>query len=788
MSLPVVLLAICCVISGYVHAISGTPLAGARVEVRGGAHTSTDAAGNFVLTTAPGRYAVSAAARGYAPLTVTVAADRDVRVQVALEPLDSPKLRQIGEVAVDARLAPVVGAIPSAVLTRADFERLGYDRIVDGLQTLPGATFVRPDGGASSAVSVVALRGPDPSESLVALDGQLLNDGNTGDLDLARFPAAAFSAVDVNEGLGPQDTNGSNTFGGAIDLVSLRPTNEPHYAVGVSGGSFGQSEAWLDATGTRGRLGYAAILDNQNAGGYVNATLPLYSTTDPACTPCATRLGSAVAAHSAVQTLTWSFAQNADLTARAFLLGDVRDQSSALNGIDANAADAGTPHYGQIIGPGNQTFAQVVRAYQLRGRAPLGAGEISGDLSVSDNSIDVDGGSASAYDLVHRDRRYNGGLTWQRTFTDAQFAFGGYTRYESLNFLAPAPADGSPVTPADAQPALGQTIDVVFARAGFTPAAKLRLDSGIIASRYTTFGTNVDGRFGALYSPDARTTLRLSLGTGFRAPLLAERYQYPYAQLSLDGNNVFVGQGSPGERPEHATEYELGASRELSAQSTFDLSLYRTNLRDPVEVFYPLAAVAAGACAANSYAHPLPACVSYQSNVGNAVYSGAEARFVQHFARQHVFLTARYGLNIAYPKNLNAQFSNPTSGGNLVDDAQFLGIPQQQGSLQLDWAARGWHAAASAVFRGSNNELNLAPFTLVDALAGRTLGGGLDLSLSATNLFDAAAGRFTVFGGGIPYRGITGESESGAPIFGPLPTNALHVEPIGVRLLLTLHR
>jgi outer membrane receptor protein involved in Fe transport len=234
-------------------------------------------------------------------------------------------------------------------------------------------------------------------------------------------------------------------------------------------------------------------------------------------------------------TLTWSFAQNAELTARIFLLGDNRDQSSAFNGIDA---DAGTPRYGQLIGPGNQTFAQVIRAYQLRGRAPLGAGELSGDLSVSDNSIDVNGGSASPYDLVHRDQRFNGGLTWQRSFADSQFAIGGYTRYEALKFLAPPTTDRTPAGGAEAQPAHGQTINVLFARGGFTPLAKLRLNGGLFASRYTTFGTNIDGRFGAIYSADPRTALRFSFGNGFRAPLLAERYQFSYAQLALDGNRV----------------------------------------------------------------------------------------------------------------------------------------------------------------------------------------------------------------------------------------------------------
>lgn len=785
-----ILLAACCIISGNAHAVSGSPLAGARVVLQGAAvaHAATDARGDFAVVAAPGRYRLAASASGFAPVTVDIDADHDVKVQLALEPLDSPKLRQIGEVTVDGRLAPIRGTIPSVAITRADLDRLGDNRIVDGLQLLAGAAFARPDGGPASAVTVVALRGPDPSESLIALDGQLLNDGNTGDLDLSRLPVAAFSGIDVTEGLGPEDANGSNTFGGAINLVSLRPTKDPHSMLALSGGSFGRSELSYNASGTRGRLGYAAALDDQHEAGFVDQTVPLFSNTDPTCAPCATHLGAAVASHLALGTLTWSFAQNADVTARAFLLGDTRDESSAVNGIDRNAGDAGMPQYGQLTGPGSQSIAQVIRAYQVRGRAPLGVGELTADLSQSDNSVDLAGAGVSPYDLIHRDRRYNVGLRWERNFAASQFAIGGYTRYESLDFVAPLAATAMPLTPTQANPLLGQTIGVVYARGGVQATRKLRLDAGLFESHYTTFGANLDGRFGAIYDADPTTAVRFSYGTGFRAPLLAETYQFPYSQLTLDGNNVFIGQGSTNERPEHATEYELGASREFSKRATLDVSLYRTNLRNPVEIFYPLAAVAAGSCTKNSYASPLPTCVSYQGNVGNAVYTGAELRFVQRFEPQHLFMTAMYGLNVSYPKDLNAQFANPTSGGNLVNNAQFLGVPQQQGSLQVDWSNAGWHAAASAVVRGTNNELNLAPFTLVNALLGKHLGAHTDLSLAGTNLLNGGAGRFTEFGAGVPYRGIVGTTDSGTPQYGPLPTDALHIEPADLRLILTLRQ
>jgi len=785
--LPILAAVACCTINGNVRAASGAPLAAVRIEARAGTdvRTTSDENGDFVLQAPAGTYRLEATEKGYGPVTVTVrTVDRDVTVRIALEPLDSPKLRQVGSVTVDGRLTPIRGALPSATISRSDFDADGDDRIIDGLAQLPGVTFARPNGGAASAVAVVALRGPDPSESLLALDGQLLNDGNTGDVDLSRLPVSAFSAVDVTEGLGPEDSNGSNTFGGAINLISLRPTKEPHEAVSFSGGSFDRTEAWFNATGTQGKLGYATALDDQNEGGYVNQTVSLYSSSDPTCSPCAVPLGSSVAAHAALATATWSFSQSADVTARVFVLGNNRDESSALNGIDENVADIGQPQYGKFTGPGGETFAQTLRAYQLRSRAPLGSGELTVAASESDDNVAVTGGAANPYDLIHRDHRYDGTVTWQRTFATSQFAVGGYTRYESLDFEAPPSNTAAPLTPGQAEPSLGQTINVLFLRGGFRPFDRLRLDGGLFESRYTTFGSNLDGRFGAIFDADATTAIRFSLGTGFRAPLLAERYQFPYDQLALDGNNVFVGQGSPQEQPEHATEYELGASHEFSKQSTLDVSLYHTNLRNPVEIFYPLAAVASGACAANTYAAPNPACVSYQSNVGNAVYEGAEVRYSQRIVPA-LFLTARYGLNVAYPKDLSAQFSNPTSGGNLVDNAQFLGIPQQQGSLEADWANAGWHAAAAGFARGNNNELGQAPFTIVNALVGRRFGDA-DLSLAGTNLFSSVSGPFTRFGAGEPYRGVTGLGASGGAQFGALPTDALYVEPFGIRVILTL--
>jgi outer membrane receptor protein involved in Fe transport len=793
------ILAACCLVSGHIHTAEGDALAQVRVVLHGTTtvQATTDAHGDFSVHADPGTYNMDASVRGYAPVSVTaISVDHDIALDVALEPLDAPTLRTIGTVYVDGRLAPIQGAVPTIALTRADFARLGQMRSVEGLLAIPSVTFSRPDGGGANSIAAISLRGPDPSETLIALDGQLLNDANTGDVDVSRFPVAAFSATDVTEGLGPQDTEGSNTIGGAVNFLSLHPTRDPHYAFSLSAGSFGSTEGWYNMTGSQGKLGYAFGLVDQQQGGYVNQHELVYTqgvapdcgTTNLNCPTSATHLGSTVSSRTGLVNLNWAFSQNADITARVFSLNNVRDQSSSINGIDGTA---GSPTYGLFVGPGNQTFDQNIRAYQMRGRLPLGAGELVASASESNNDINVVGGTSNPmYDVIHKDKRSTGTLSWTRTFEHSNYSFGATTQYEYFNFIAPPPVP--PTAPANLSPVLGQTINTFFARDEFDATDKLSVTASAYQSHYTTFGSNFDGRLGLIYASTPTTSLRFSFGTGFRAPLLIERYVFPYSQLTQDANGVWQGQGNPNEVPEHATEYELGASHRFSSDSTLDVSLYHTNLRDAIENYYPLAfATSAGTpCnnpAINSASNPNPNCISYPVNVGNVVYQGAEVRFAQRFPREHLFLLAQYGLNAAYPNNFAATVANPTSGGNLVNGAQFLGIPQQQGSLELDWTNDGWHAASQAIFRGNNNELSRTPFTLVNAAVGKSFSNGkFDLTLAGTNLFSDAAGRFTLFGGGVPYRGLVEGPTPGSTAFGNIPTDQLSIEPAGIRVIFTV--
>ena len=689
------LLAICCLVSGHVVTSTGTPVANAHVDLTGTtvAAVRTDAGGAFSVRVDPGTYQIHASAAGFAPTYAgPIDVDHDERVDVALESLDTPQLRLIGSVRVDGKLAVQRDAVPSINVSRNDLEQLGFDRITQGLLDVPSVTFARPDGGADTAPSLVALRGPDPSETLVGLDGQILNDANTGDLDLSRFPVAAFSNVAITEGLGPSDSEGSNTIGGAVNIISLQPTREPHSAFSLSTGSFGRNEAWYNTTGTRGKLGYAFALDDQQEHGYVDQNVAWCNAAPPA-DPCSStqplHLGSTIASRGVLANAIWSFSQQADIGVRVFSLGNTRDASGALSTpVDPNAQGSGD----EFFSPGSATFAQHVRAYMVDGRAPLGAGSLVYNLSASNNDVTFasTGAGPSPYDVNHRDKRNTLSLQWERDTANSELVVGGYVRGES--FTADFVQGG----------AIKQTIASYFVRGAIHPSKRLRVQAGIYASNYSTFGSNLDGRIGAGYDLDANSVIRASVGTGFRAPLLAELYVIPPNEYAaFEDANCVVAQGNPNERPEHATEYELGYGHKFGDSANVDVSLYRTNLRDPIEVFYPLNNTGCPA--------PNPPFFAYPINVGNAVYQGAEIRYTKRFTPQ-LLLSANYGLNVAYPANMPQSVANPTSGGDLVSYQQFLNIPQQQGSIGLNWRNAGWHAALDTVFRGKNNELNQGSF------------------------------------------------------------------------------
>jgi hypothetical protein len=753
----------CCGVTGVVRSADGAPLR-AHVHAVGSAtaDADADARGNFRFTAPPGAYRVTIVASGYAVAETDVVVHEDERLDVTLEPLGSGRLREIGRVVIDGRLALPRSTVPTREITRLDLDANGYDRILDALAAIPSLTITRPDAGTSNATAVVSLRGPDPSETRIALDGQPLNNANTGDLDLASFPSSVLSAIDISEGLGAEDTRGADTIGGEINLVSLRPTATPQRMLRFSAGSFGTASAEINATGRLTRFGYALALGSSHSSGYVHDYPVTLQVPDGSggTTDVATRVGSATSVSTSLVNLTYDFSPRSTLRVRALSVNSVRDEGAAQTAPVDPAVDAPGAAF---VGSGPETSALSVRATLASLTVPLGAGTLSISSGLSSNATAVtrtlpDAGAFSPYDVSLVDRLATTTAEWSRAIGTATVALGAQARSETL-----ASQDQFVQT-------LRETGTQVWVRAGADVGRRLRVAASVVSAHWSTFGTSTDGRLGVAYDDGHDGTLRFAVGTGFRAPLLSELYTLPVADLTPDQNCVGAN-GNSTEHAEHATEYELGYGKRLGA-TTADVTLYRTNLRDPIEIFYPLGT----ACPLDAMGNPISTVVaqSFPVNVGNVVYQGGSLRVAHRFGA--LFASAEYGVNAAYPTTLpDVVAANPTSGSNLVVGQQFGSIPIQTFAFGLRYARNGVHGAANLTAKSANNELAQPHFATVSAAFGKTW-KNVDLTLAGTNLTNAVSGRFTRLGLGTPY----------PTPFGLQPRDALVLDPASFRLILTL--
>lgn len=746
MPLPLAAAALCCALVGHVHDAGGSPLAGARVRVVAAAasETTTSATGDFRIVLPGGRYRVTISEPGFESIALDGV---DVRgtdtIDASLESLTSNRVRTIGRITVDGRLAIPRTTTPSREILRTDLDAVGFDRAIDALGAVPALTAARPDGGGRGLPAVVALRGPDPSETRVTLDGQTINNASTGDLDIGQLPTGILSGIDISEGLGPSDKGGANTIGGEINFLTLRPTEKPHHLARFSIGSFGSSASELEATGRHDRLGYALEVGRSGQTGYVH-DFPVSLGGAPVT------LGSAITASSALANLTYDLSRVTSVRVRAITLDDLRDTSAALTApVDSRNDHPG----GAFSGAGSQSRSQSLRAFLTGASTQLGGGTLNATYATSSVSVALDSIGAGPYDISSVDRIGTASLDWTRSVGGFDLSLGGYVRGESLD------------SPDRFTSRLSEGSYAYTIRASTDISDRLRLSASVIDSRYSTFGTSLDGRIGARYATGGGGALRASIGTGFRAPLLAERFTLPLADLPPDANCVGVN-GNPTLHPEHATEYELGYGRPLGTNTTADATYYRTTLRDPIEIFYPLGTT----CTSGP---TTTVAQSYPVNVGNVIYRGGAVSLAHRFGV--LFARAEYGLNNAYPTQLPSYVNNPTSGSNLIVGQQFAGIPLQTISLNLRYAAATTHIAADVSLKSTNNALNAGRYAILNAAVGKTF-GNYDLTLSGRNLTSAVSGRFTRLGLGVPYPTPGGN----------VATDAFVIEPASVHLILSI--
>ena len=461
---------------------------------------------------------------GDAAARVAVADSRSAALGVdadALPPVASAPLRR--EVPVDR----IAGSV--TVIDRSEIERRQLRTLPDALAEVPGLQVVQT-GGRGKQTSIFT-RGTNSNHTLILLDGIELSDPSAsgGVFDSADFALDAIERVEVVRG--PQSTSyGSDAIGGVINLVTRRGRGPLRVSGRVEAGAFGSFEQAVGLSGGSDALDYQLTFSNFHTRGetvldddlggherdaYDNRTL-------------SARLGSAIG----------------DL-GRVELIGRFVDTE---NELDLSGDDPDSR------GSTRQLFLRAqgsTELYDGRVRPRVAVSYTDHDRRVTDRSAFSGAATADTFD---------GGRLKLELLSDVAIAdghvttLGVETERETVDQLfSGLPGDGSVRTSAAF---LQHQID---------------LDGRIVGSlgtrleHHDEFGSELTYRAAIAYvDPTLGTRLHATIGTGFKAPSLADQLFSPFGgNLDLD--------------PERTRGFEVGVDQPLLDGRLFVGSTYFQN-------------------------------------------------------------------------------------------------------------------------------------------------------------------------------------------------------------------
>jgi vitamin B12 transporter len=445
---------------------------------------------------------------------------------------------QLGEITVTAdRVEEPVNSTGSdvTVIPGSEVEKWGANGITQALQEVVGVNVV-PTGGPNTVTSVY-VRGADPSQVLVMIDGIPIGNvaGTDGSLDFSNLSAVDIDRIDIVRG--PQSSlYGSDAMGGVINIITKKAKQgEKHTTLTLQGGSYGSIQGTATTSGSTGNWAYSLGATDVYSEGFptygYRINRPLFLSDGVTPLP---PLPSIMPANKggANGSFTYTFGPNASVDFGF----DVFENNLQYSNPYATAP-------GDVFSPYNSSTTWIANGYV---RANATTGILTNHLTVFGNQTDMAAGTTEGcfnaeFTAFNCNNYYRGtrfGAEYQ-----GQLAFGPYG---SLIFGArnmtetagssqsPNPGDGSFV-PADAE----QTTNSIYAQYNLPLLSRLDVTFGGRVDAIEDGQTFVTGRATAAYHIDETgTKLRAAFGNGAKAPTLYQRFSQYGASDLLSQSNV----------------------------------------------------------------------------------------------------------------------------------------------------------------------------------------------------------------------------------------------------------
>ncbi|WP_210410017.1 TonB-dependent receptor [Leptospira langatensis] len=143
---------------------------------------------------------------------------------------------------------------PSGFQTAIDLNQYTarYTSLPDVLEREAGVR-IRRYGGLGS-YSTLSLRGTNPNQSRIYIDGVPFNNTQGGEVNLADLPFDNLQSIEVYRSGAPVGFSGS-AIGGSVNLVTRTGGGPPKTRVNIGGGSFNTGKGSVTHTGSYGGIG-----------------------------------------------------------------------------------------------------------------------------------------------------------------------------------------------------------------------------------------------------------------------------------------------------------------------------------------------------------------------------------------------------------------------------------------------------------------------------------------------------------------------------------------------------
>lgn len=151
------------------------------------------------------------------------------------------------------------------VITREEIERAGQSTFIELLQTQPGVE-IASTGGAGKTSSVF-LRGTNPGQVVVLIDGLRVSSATSGTTTFENIPLAQIEKIEILRGPATS-LYGQDAIGGVIQIFTKKGEGKPQFYAGIGYGSYNTRTADAGINGAINDTKFALSVSSSNTDGF----------------------------------------------------------------------------------------------------------------------------------------------------------------------------------------------------------------------------------------------------------------------------------------------------------------------------------------------------------------------------------------------------------------------------------------------------------------------------------------------------------------------------------------